>query len=635
MRQRRPVDPYQPVPRRSSAVTGSGGRFAVISGPPWAQGARVIARIAGACLVLGLGCSGPGDDPSQAPQGTAATTEVNAAAPGEDSEGPVRGDWMVQHLLSDPENLNPLTSSDASATDVLNWIFPRLLTLDYETLALRPMLARELPKVSEDKLTYTFELRDDVTFSDGRPLTADDVVFTLKATKNAAVRAPHLANYYESVKDAVAEGPTTVRISLREPYFRNDFVLGAIQPLPRHYYDPEGLLDTLTIPEIEDIAALPAERRDLAQRFAEQFNENYLRTPLGAGAFVLGDVVTGERIVLKRRPDFWAPDDPHYGDAWVNRILYRVINDSEAALVSFKAQQLDVLGLTPIQHQKTDDAAFAERARKQIHVSPSYSYLGWNTRRPLLGDVRVRRALGYFVDKKSIVQRILFGLGEPIEGPVFVRRAEYNRDLAPYPFDPEKGRALLAEAGWTDSDGDGVLDKEVDGKRVPLRFEIISNSGNAVRRAVGLAVIDEMKRSGIDASFRELDWSIMLERVKTSEFDGVILGWAIPLPPPDLYQVWHSSQAVEGGSNFVGYANPELDELLEAYRVEFDADARKKLLNRAQEIIYRDQPYTFLYMQKAVTAWDTRFRGVTWYPKAGTTDLGEWWVAQADQRYAQ
>ncbi len=601
------------------------------------------------CLVLGAvfgvlaACSGPepsGDGRGEAEAGDAGlaseASPAEASSAQADAGPPARGDWLVQHTLADPENLNPLTSSDAGASAILNWIFPPLLTLDNETLEQRPLLASELPEVSEDKLTYTFVLREDITFADGTQVTADDVVFTVKAIMNPAVRAPHQRNYFNSVRDAVAVDGRTVRFDLSEKYFRNDLILGSISPMPRHYYDPDDLLADISVADLVSFDEMDEARKERARKFADRFNKDYLRTPMGPGAFELDEIVTGDRITLRRREKFWAPDDPKFGDAWVNRVIYRVINDPEAALVQFKSGDLDVIGLQPAQHKRADtnSARFLTDNHKKEHVSPGYTYIGWNQKRPFMQDVELRRAFGYFVDKKSIIESLLFGLGEPIEGPIYVGRSEYNRNLEPYPFDPERGKALLAEAGWTDSDGDGVLDKEVDGKRVPLRFEIISNSGNSVRRSVGLAVIDEMKRAGIDASFRELDWSIMLERVKAFDFDAVILGWRMPVTSPDLYQVWHSSQAVPGGSNHIAYVNPELDQILEDYRREFDESKRKQLYDRAQEIIYRDQPYTFLFMQKAVTAWDARFRGVTWYPSGGT-DLNEWWVARVDQKYTR
>jgi peptide/nickel transport system substrate-binding protein len=172
----------------------------------------------------------------------------------------------------------------------------------------------------------------------------------------------------------------------------------------------------------------------------------------------------------------------------------------------------------------------------------------------------VRQALSYLVDKKNICDKVMLGLADPVESPIYPKRPEYDKNLKPWPFDPAKAKKLLAEAGWTDTDGDGVLDHEFEGKRVPLRFEILSNSGNEDRKNLGLVVIDEFKRAGIDAGFRAVDWSILLEKVKSFEYDAVILGWTSSgSAPPDLYQIWHSSMAVAGGSNHISFMDEEVD----------------------------------------------------------------------------
>jgi peptide/nickel transport system substrate-binding protein len=551
---------------------------------------------------------------------------------------PVRGDWLVNHLLADPEHLNPLTSNDSAANAVLRWIFLSLLDVDNQTLDLRPLLARALPEISEDKLTYTFRLREGITFSDGEPLLADDVVFTVKAIKHPRVNAPHARNYYESVRDVVAVDPLTVRFELKKKYFRNDLVLGGTQPLPRHYYDPGNLLEGISVADLDRYDGLDEARRKRAGEFAQAFNEDFLRNPMGPGAFVLRDPAedykTGERIILTHRDDYWAPDNADLGDAWVDRIVLRIINDREAALVALKSGQVDLMAPTPLQYRiNSKNPRFQEKIATKVHVSPGYTYLGWNQRRAIFQDVRVRRALSHFVDKRNIVDKILYGFGVPVESPIFAERPEYNHDLDPYPYDPARGKRLLGEAGWKDTNANGILDKEIDGERVELAFEIISNSGNDIRRDVGLAVIDEFKRAGIGATFRAVDWSIMLDKVKKFDFDAVILGWGMSVMVPDSYQVWHSSQAVEGGSNHVFYRNAEVDRILEEYRVEFDPARRKVLYDRFQEILYEEQPYTFLFMQKAITAWDRRFHGVHWYP-SGSTELLEWWVPIQLQKYS-
>ena len=166
------------------------------------------------------------------------------------AEAPVTGDWLINHILSDPEQLNPLTSNDAGASSLLGYIFESLLQRDPRTLELRPHLAIARPEISEDKLEYTFKIRQDAHFQDGRPLTGEDVLFTIKAIKCPLVNAPFQRVYFESIVNAELLDPSTIRFTAREPYFLNENVLGGIDVLPRHYYDPEDLLKEVTVTEL-------------------------------------------------------------------------------------------------------------------------------------------------------------------------------------------------------------------------------------------------------------------------------------------------------------------------------------------------------------------------------------------------
>jgi len=587
---------------------------------------RLLATLVGLCLLTECSNREPSAPPAEEPE---STREV--AGP------PVRGDWLVQWMLADPQSLNPLTSTDAASAELQGWVLSSLTTLDPQTLEQRPVIATELPQVAPDHLTYTFRIRNDATFSDGKPLTAADVLFSIKAIKDPEVNAPSLRNYYLSVADARAVDDSTVEFRCSEPYFRNDVILGGISILAKHFYDPHGELDGVSVADLNRWDTLAPDKKQRALRFAQSFNRDFHRKILGSGAYDLADpdrdLITGERIVLRHRNDFWAPGDVMRGDGYVDRLLFRVINNPDAALIALKAGTLDIMGLLPLQHLKqTDTPGFRKRFAKQIAFTPSYTYIGWNELRPMFRETAVRQALSHLVDRDRIISKVLFGYGEKIDSPVYRFSPEYDADLKSYTFDPERAKKQLDDAGWTDHDGDGIRDKVVDGVRTPLGFEIISNSGNTTRKNIGLIVIDEMRRAGIDATFREVDWSIMLEKVEKFDYDAVILGWQFSPADPDLYQVWHSSQAVPGGGNMVAFKNAAADEILVDYRREFDKDKRIALYRRLQEIILEEAPYTFLYMPKSITAFDRRFRDTKWYPTGGPR-LSEWWVPRAAQKY--
>jgi peptide/nickel transport system substrate-binding protein len=572
-------------------------------------------------LLLLLGC---GD------QNEVTVTQSQTEGKSTVSATPVTGDWLVLHALSDPEQLNPLTSSDAGSSEVLAYIFESLLTRDPRTLEFKPLIAEARPVISQDKLTYTFKIRKDARFQDGRPITGEDVLFSAKAIKCPFVNAPFLRVYYDSLIDAQLADAYTVRFSIKEPYFLNESVLGGIAVLPRHYYDPDNLLAGVSV---RDLAQNPDKLPEAVRQFGEQFNRNYSRNPMGSGPYTFNVWKTGREVELLRDPDYWGNGKPDVDQPYLDRLKFRVINNFDAALIRLKSGSLDYIdSLQPVQHVRgTDSERFKREFQKYEYYAPTYTYIGWNNDHPIFRDKRVRQAMTYLTDRKQIVHSVLFGLGEVVDSPIYLFRPEYDKSLKSYPFDPQKGLALLHESGWRDSDGDGVLDKVIDNQRVPLSFEIKINSGNAVRKSVALVLLDELKKHGIAASVRELDWTIFLNDVKNHEFDAAVLGWAMSTTEPDAYQIWHSSQAANRGSNAISYKNDRVDAILEQYRREFDEPKRIQLYKEFQQILHDEQPYTFLYIQKRVSVVHRRFQNVEVFP-GGLRPI-DWWVPASRQKY--
>jgi peptide/nickel transport system substrate-binding protein len=572
-----------------------------------------------AIIVFSLlaGCSSGGKEP---------TGEAKSVL---DSK-PVTGDWFIEHDLSDPENLNPITSNDAGASNILSYIFESLLTRDPRTLELKPLIAASLPEISEDKLHYTFRIRKDAHFQDGKPLTGEDVLFSLKVIKNPLVNAPFLRVYYASITNAELVDDATIRFTASEPYFLNDSVLGGIDILPRHYYDPENLTKDVTVRQLDGDWS---KSKNQVERFADQFNKNFNRNPMGSGPYRFKSWKTGEEVILERDSSYWGKDKEGVDQVYLDQIRFKIINNMDAALVSLKSGDLDMMGLQPLQFvRQTDSPKFKESFEKLTYYSPSYTYVGWNNDHPIFSDRRVRTAMTLLINRQQIVESVLFGLGQVVDSPIYRFRPEYDDSLYSHPHDPARALSLLREAGWKDTDGDGILDKKMGGKKVDFRFEIKFNSGNDVRKAIALAIQDELKKQAIECRVRELDWTIYLDDVRNHKFDAIILGWLMSVNPPDAYQVWHSSQADNKGSNHVSYKNPEVDRILEEYRREFDPQKRIHLYKRFQQILNEDQPYTFLYMPKSAVATDKRFKGVEVLPIGGLRPR-DWWVPLPLQKY--
>ena len=545
------------------------------------------------------------------------------------------GDWLVEHLLSDPESLNPLTANDYTSSLIRELIFSKIMPLHPKTLEFDPQLVVSRPKISADQLTYTFTLRRDIHFQDGKPLTAHDVLFTLKATKNPWVNAPFHRVYFQSIVSAKLLDDHTIQFSAKEPYFRHERILGGMEVLPRHYYDPQAHLSSLSIQQLDAMNPSSSEstpEQKQAQLFAEQFNKDFSRNPMGSGPYTFQSWKTGQELVFKRDPNYWGMGKDGIDQPYINQRVMRVMNNKDAALVALKAGELDHMGLQPLQHMRqTKSKRFRKAFDKHVFSLPSYTYIGWNNAHPIFQDKRVRQAMTYFTNRQLMVKSILLGLGEIVDSPVFPGRPEYDKTLYSHPFNPAKAKQLLGEAGWTDTDGDGILDKVIDGVNTPFRFEIKFTSGNDVRKSVALTLQDELKKHGIDAQVRQLDWTIYLDQVRNHKFDAIILGWKMPIGASDGYQVWHSSQSANRGSNSISYHNARVDTLLEENRRTFDAQRRTELYQEFQRILNDEQPYTFLFAPKAIRAVHKRFQHVIMYPD-GPKQV-QWWVPTSLQKF--
>ncbi len=291
---------------------------------------------------------------------------------------------------------------------------------------------------------------------------------------------------------------------------------------------------------------------------------------------------------------------------------------------------LDHMGLTPLQYaRQTDTPAFRRRFRKYRYPAFAYTYLGYNLRRPMFQDKRVRQALSYAIDKQEIIDGVLLGLGQVASGPYKPGSWASSSKVPRYRYDPERARALLAEAGWQDSDGDGVLDRE--GK--PLTFTIVTNQGNDQRVKAGEIIQRRLSEVGVKVKLRVVEWAAFLkEFINPGNFDATILGWSGGIDP-DVYNVWHSSKTGPGELNFIAFHNAEVDQLLEAGRRTFDLKKRKGAYDRFQQILAEEQPYTFLYVPDSLPVVAARFRGIQPAPAGIMYNFNQWYVPKQEQKY--
>jgi peptide/nickel transport system substrate-binding protein len=553
-----------------------------------------------------------------------------------DTSGAVYGDWIIRREMADAEKLNPIVTNDAAAQDVYLLIYESLNNQDNETYEYIPWIA-SLPEVSADHITYTYKLRKDVKWSDGKPLTGEDVIFTMKAIKNPFADDASLRNYFEMVSRVeLANGdPYTVNIIMAKPYWRAFYSNGSFSICPKHILDPEGLTDKYTWDETKDFKI--AEKNPAIKKFADFLNSQEVsREPkyvVGSGPYMLEKWETGQAITLKRSPNYWGTTlQPPYLD----KIVFKVIQDNSASLVAAKNKEIDMMYvIVPIDFYKNLENPEQFDLLKATPSEPVYSYIGWNLKNPIFADKKVRWALSHLIDRKTIIDKIQFGTGEKIQSHVFYKDKKHlNADLPEIPFDIEKAKQLLTEAGWKDSNGDGILDKNLNGKQTDFKFTFLNNN-NSVRRQTVLVIIDALKKVGIQAEIQDLEWSVYLDKTKKHEFDATLAAWQLNTTPPDPFQIWHSTQSEGEGSNYISFHNAESDKLLEEYRAEFDEAKRIDIIKRWQKLIYDEQPYTFLWSPKSRYIYNKRFKNTRWYSRGSSPVVNEWWVPKNAQKYTQ
>ncbi|MFB3143895.1 MAG: ABC transporter substrate-binding protein [Candidatus Methylomirabilales bacterium] len=444
-----------------------------------------------------------------------------------------------------------------------------------------PVLTREraaaLVPPTENNPVVLFRLRKGVHFHDGHEFDSGDVVFTYKAIMAPENLSPRVPDF-EPVKVVEPLGRYAVKIIYKR-LFEPGFGSWGMGILPEHLLNRDRLeAEAIRLGRDPDNFSL----RD------SQFN----RAPIGTGPFRFGEWKTDQFIRLKRFDRYWegAPNLQEY--------LFRIIPDPLTAELTFYAGTSDAYGAQPHQVERLrQDPRFQSFSRLGL----GYSYIGYNMRRPIFQDVRVRKALGMAINVQEIIDYVLYGQAERTTGPYPKQTEFYDPDVSPLPYDSEGALRLLAEAGWV-RNADGWLEK--DGR--PLAFTLITNSGNEIRKAVMVVAQNAWRRLGIKVETLTMEWAVFInERVDKGDFDALILGWSMGLDA-DLFQIFHSSQTGHFQLNFVGYKNSEADALMIRIRQEYNRKRQVAMARRLHELIAEDQPYTFLFVGKGLNLLDRK-----------------------------
>ncbi len=556
-----------------------------------------------AAFSLQLGCrfvSGDSPKKAQRPSSVASLSSAGddwsrGLLPSAQLEGnPRDGGEVAIQIGTEPPSLNTLVDSDWYASHITEHrIYESLLSVDpydHPRYAHRPGLA-ERWDVSPEGLVYTFHLRHGVRWHDGRPFSSKDVLATFAKIRDPKTKAAHVRSYTSELSGVEALDDYTVRFSLSRPYFL--VMDGVFSDVP---IQPAHVLDTLSGTAYNEAATNPLNRH-----------------PIGTGPFRFQSWESNQRIVLERNSDYWG-SRPH-----LERLVFRIVKDANVALELAARGELDVVSRIRTEQWVKMDSRYGQGFNRSLFFDANYSWIGWNRARPQFADARVRRALTLLIDRPGILSALQHGLARPTTCHFYWASEACDPALVPLPYDPLKAVALLSEAGWVDRDGDGVREK--DG--VVLRFHFLLPAGSEEAARMATLIKEGFARAGIEMQIQRMEWSSFVRRLREREFDACTLGWAGGGPRSDPTQVWHSA-SIAGGSNYIGFSSPRVDQLLKTARGELDDGKRNQLFREFGKILYDDQPYTWLFVRPRMALVSKRIFGVR--TTLSDWQYQDWWV---------
>lgn len=503
---------------------------------------------------------------------------------------PVDGGDLVYGSTGNPTLFNPYFSTDTASSDIEGLIYNSIVKTNKD-LETEYDLAENI-EVSEDNLEYTVKLKEGVKWHDGEEMNADDLVFAYSLMKNPDVVSERKSNF-ESLEKIEKIDDYTVKFTLnRIDVTFYPTTLGSYGPLPEHIL---GDVDPATIHENE-------------------FNYK----PIGTGPFKFEEWKDGEYVKVVKNEDYFE-GAPH-----LDSITMRIITDANAMIAALSAGEVDYY--PGVKGPDLETVKAIDGVKVEEGLGLAYTFLGFNQKQERFQDKRVRQAFTHAVNKEAIVETIMQGAGQAAQAPDSPLMWTYNDEVPEFEYDIEKAKALLKEAGWEDTNGNGIVDK--DG--VEMSFKISTNQGNKVREDIAVVLQQQFKEIGVEAKPDIVEWGAFIERVSAPnwDYDAMILGWSLSTFP-DQYDIFHSSQAKEG-LNMTWYSNPEADKLMEEARQTTDRDKYIEIHKDLYQILVEDQAYTFLYYPIEYRAMPEELQGYEFHSKTLLYNAHKYWLQPAE-----
>ncbi len=534
---------------------------------------------------------------------------------------------LVYHTIAEPDVLHPTNGTSAQRVEIFQYTQMSLIRFDFRTLQIAPSLLKEMPQLNANGTEYTCELREEPRWDDGSRLTVADVIFTAKANKCPLTDNPHAKPYWDNLKEVVPDPQNDRKFTviMKSPYIHNIIFWADWPIMQKTFFDKQDELSKYTFAQLDD-TTLNAQANKTLSTWANEFNSSKYSRELefltGLGMYRVSAWDPGQSVTLQRKENHWTKNSESvYETSYPEKIIYRVNKDPNSTMLDFKGQVMDGSNLMSVKSliELQQDSIFNRNYHSRFTDTFNYSYIGMNTRpdgvthKKLFTDKNVRRAFAYLTPVDDLNQVINKGKNKRMVGPVSMLKKDFDSSLQPIPYDLEKGKKMLADAGWADSDGDQILDKMVDGEKLKFEFTLNYMTNTPDWKDYATIISEAYSKAGVKVNLNPLDFSIFVANAKKHDFDMMIAVWGAVALPEDFTQLWHTTSWTNEGSNYPGFGNAQSDALIDSIKVTLDDEKRREMVKQFQQIVYDEQPMIFLFSSLRRNVIHKRFGNVEMY----------------------